>query len=67
MIIKVQTELFIEVRNDTQGEEACNLIQLHLADSINESGFPGGTVEKVDVKVFTEATEEELEEQGLVE
>lgn len=66
MIIKVEMAMFIEVRDAEQGEAACSLLSNGATDVLGRD-FPEGDIWKVAVDRFTEATKEELEEQGLVE
>lgn len=65
MIIKMHTEIFLEVEDKEQAEHACGVMDTGLETQLND--FPVGEVIGVNVSHFEEAKQEQLEELGLVE
>lgn len=65
LIIKVQTWIYIEVKDSAQGEDACSAITTGLESQMR--GFPEGDVVEVDVDHFETVSDEEARERGLVE
>lgn len=65
MIIKVEGDIFMRVEDDSQGESACSSLESGLPTLINQSGFPDGEVITLKIKMFSEATDEEVEEHEL--
>lgn len=65
MNIKILTEIFMEVRDEEQGEIACITIEDGLESQL--AGFPEGEIIGVKVQKFEKVEEAELGEHGFVE
>lgn len=65
MFIKVTTDLFLKVKDNNQGEDACSSLESGLPRLIQQSGFPDGEVITVQVDSFREATDDEIKEHEL--
>lgn len=65
MITKIKTDIFIDLDNDEQAEDACTNISLGLAE--NMQNFPVGNVIQVDVDRWEKLEEQEVQELGLAE
>jgi hypothetical protein len=65
VIIKVQTWIYLDVKDVEQGEEACTALG-HLDRQIAR-GFPHGEIIQTDVDHFEKVSDEEIAELGLEE
>lgn len=66
MLIKVKTNIVLEVSDHEEAEQASSLIDSGLDRVIQQSGYPHEVV-AVDVDNFEEVTDEEANDQGWVE
>lgn len=67
MIIKIDADLFLEVKDQDTAEAAAHAIETSLPAVMNDSQFPHGEMITVKVKFADVATDEEIEEHGLQE
>lgn len=65
MIVKIVTDIFVEVADQDQAESAAATIDSALETVMRD--FPDGDVVAVEVETAMKATQEEIEEKGLVE
>lgn len=67
MFVKVQADIYVEVKDPEQAESAAALIDSSGADVLGPN-FPHGEIAKVDVPGgYSEVSDEEAEEKGLTE
>jgi hypothetical protein len=65
MLIKIKTDIIVDVGDNEQAEEACSAISTSLASVMCD--FPHGEVVDVDVDQYEKVTAAEATEQGWVE
>jgi hypothetical protein len=66
MLIRVRTDLIIEVEDEAQAEHISSLLDSGLDRVINQTDFPCEVIE-VDVDHFETVSEKEAKEQGWTE
>lgn len=67
MIIKVNTEIYVDVDDEEKAEEACADLDYGLTQNLRMFDFPAGEIITSRVNSYTEATEQEIQEYGLTE
>jgi hypothetical protein len=67
MLIKVNTDIIIDVQDDDQAEEACGALDSGLDGAITAANFPYGEVIDADVNEYKKVSAKEAEEKGWVE
>ena len=66
MLVKVKTDIIIDVKDKSEAEQACMAIEA-LDGVMNQHGFPHGDVIETNVDHYEEVSDEEAEEQGWTE
>jgi hypothetical protein len=66
MLIKVKTDIILDVKDDDEAEQACMAIE-SLDRIMSQNSFPHGEVIATDVDHYEKVSDEEAEEQGWVE
>jgi hypothetical protein len=66
MIVKVITNIVLEVKDVDEAEQACMAIE-SLDGVMRSAGFPHGEIIVTDVDHYAEVSAQEAEEQGWVE
>jgi len=67
MLVKIITNIVIDVKDEEQAEEACGAITSSLERIMTQADFPHGEVVDADVDHYEKVSDEEAEEQGWVE
>ena len=67
MLIKVKTDIIIDVKDENQAEEACMALDSSLDNVIRQASFPAGDVIETEVDSYEKVSDEEAEEKGWVE
>ena len=66
MLVKIKTDIILEVEDHDEAEEAC--LALGTLDNVlRANSFPHGEVVTTDVDHFEEVSDEEANEKGWVE
>lgn len=65
MLIKIHTDIIIDVKDKEQAEEACHALNAGLESQLRN--FPQGEVVATDVDFYENVSEEEANEKGWVE
>lgn len=65
MLIKVITDIIIEVEDESAAESACATLSTGLESQLR--GFPNGEIVATDVDHYEKVTDEEANEKGWVE
>lgn len=67
MLIKVKTEIIVDVKNDDQAEAACSSLDAGLDAMLQRSGFPDGDIVAAEVDSYEPVSDNEANERGWVE
>jgi hypothetical protein len=65
MLIKVHTDIIIDVKDKEEGEEACHTLNMGLESQLRN--FPHGEVVDANVDTFEMVNDREAREQGWLE
>lgn len=65
MLIKVHTDIIIDVKDKEEGEEACHALNMGLEGQLRS--FPHGEVVEANVDTFEMVSDKEAREQGWTE
>lgn len=67
MLIKVKTDIIIDVKDKGEAEDACMALDSSLDNVLRNNSFPHGDVVETEVDHYEEVDDEEAEEKGWVE